>query len=181
MSDIQQRVIITGGPGAGKSAIIEGLITQKYDCLPESGRAIIQDQVRIGGSALPWLDKQAFAEMMLCWEIRSWHLANNNNGLSFFDRGLPDIAGYLQLCEIAVPKHLDRAIRIFEYQKTVFIAPPWKEIYVQDVERKQTFEDSVMTYHAMVSIYEQYNYKLIEIPCLSVDERVNFILSNMSQ
>ncbi|WP_322746137.1 AAA family ATPase [Providencia rustigianii] len=78
-------------------------------------------------------------------------------------------------------KHLDRAIRIFEYQKTVFIAPPWKEIYVQDVERKQTFEDSVMTYHAMVSIYEQYNYKLIEIPCLSVDERVNFILSNMSQ
>lgn len=48
-----QLELITGGPGAGKSTIIEKLSAKKYTCLPESGRAIIQDQVRIGGNALP--------------------------------------------------------------------------------------------------------------------------------
>lgn len=63
MINRDQKIIITGGPGAGKSTIIEKLSAKKYTCLPESGRAIIQDQVRIGGNALPWLDRQAFAEI----------------------------------------------------------------------------------------------------------------------
>ncbi|HHR6140162.1 TPA: AAA family ATPase [Providencia alcalifaciens] len=181
MINRDQKIIITCGPGAGKSTIIEKLSAKKYTCLPESGRAIIQDQVRIGGNALPWLDRQAFAEMMLCWELRSWHLANHHNDLCFFDRGLPDIEGYLHLCSIPIPKYIERAICTFQYNKTVFIAPPWKEIYVQDTERKQTFDEAVMTYHVMVTIYKKYNYELIEIPCLPVDDRVNFILSNVNQ
>lgn len=175
------KIIITGGPGAGKSAIIENLMAKKYTCLPESGRAIIQDQVCIGGNALPWLDRQAFAEMMLCWELRSWHLADYHNEICFFDRGLPDIEGYLNLCSIPIPKHIERAINTFQYNKNVFITPPWQEIYVQNTERKQTFDEAVMTYHAMVTTYKKYNYELIEIPCLPVKDRVNFILSYVNQ
>lgn len=177
MSHALQKIIITGGPGSGKSSIIEKLMEKKYHCLPESGRAIIQDQVCIGGHALPWMNKQAFAEMMLCWELRSWHLADNHGGLCFFDRGLPDIEGYLYLCEISIPKHIERAINTFQYAKTVFIASPWRDIYVQDTERKQTFDEAIMTYHAMVDTYKKYHYELIEIPHLPVNERVDFILS----
>lgn len=32
--------------------------------MPEAGRAIIQDQLAIGGRALPWADLSAFAELM---------------------------------------------------------------------------------------------------------------------
>src|SRR3546814_21067132 len=48
--------------------------------MPEAGRAIIRDQVAIGGAALPWADSAAFAELMLGWELRSWHEAHDRAG-----------------------------------------------------------------------------------------------------
>ena len=48
--------ILSGGPGSGKTALINALAKQGLPCMPEAGRAIIQDQMAIGGSALPWGD-----------------------------------------------------------------------------------------------------------------------------
>jgi predicted ATPase len=55
--------------------------------MPEAGRAIIQDQVSIGGSALPWADRSAFAELMLSWELRSYREALQRCVPVLFDRG----------------------------------------------------------------------------------------------
>lgn len=97
MSDKLRRIVLTGGPGSGKSTLIDVLHRRGYPHSQEAGRAIIQDQVSIGGNALPWGDRQAFAERMLDWELRSWREATGAT-CWFFDRGLPDIAGYLTLC-----------------------------------------------------------------------------------
>ena len=51
--------IITGGPGSGKSTVIDALAKRGISTMSEAGRAIIQDQVAIGGEALPWADRQA--------------------------------------------------------------------------------------------------------------------------
>ncbi|PLK73425.1 ATPase, partial [Klebsiella pneumoniae] len=50
----QHRFILTGGPGSGKSAIIDSMIKRGFWCSKEAGRGVIQDQVNIGGDALPW-------------------------------------------------------------------------------------------------------------------------------
>ena len=73
--------------------------------MPEAGRAIIQDQRAIGGSALPWADRSAFAELMLGWELRSYREAQSYDGRILFDRGIPDIIGYLELSGLPVPPH----------------------------------------------------------------------------
>ncbi|TGN36483.1 ATPase, partial [Klebsiella oxytoca] len=83
--------------------------------------------VRIGGNALPWADQAAFAELMLCWEMRSWHEVEGLSEPCFYDRGVPDVAGYLHLSELPTPAHLDNAIAEFRYNHVVFIAPPWRE------------------------------------------------------
>src|SRR6476646_4988836 len=57
--------VITGGPGSGKTALIEALRSRGYACSNEAGRVIIQDQVAIDGRALPWRDPLLFAELML--------------------------------------------------------------------------------------------------------------------
>ncbi|TIV93045.1 MAG: ATPase, partial [Mesorhizobium sp.] len=48
--------VVTGGPGSGKTSLIEALALKGIQHMPEAGRAIIQDQVRIKGNALPWAD-----------------------------------------------------------------------------------------------------------------------------
>ncbi|AWV25824.1 ATPase [Citrobacter youngae] len=178
-SVLQHRFILTGGPGSGKSTIIDTIIKRGYWCSKEAGRGVIQDQVNIGGEALPWINQTAFAELMLSWEMRSWHEAEGQMQPCFFDRGVPDIVGYLHLSELPIPRHLDNAIEKFRYNRTVFITPPWREIYVQDTERKQSFDVAVATYHAMVKTYRMYDYQLIELPCASIEDRVDFILSRI--
>jgi len=89
--------VLTGGPGSGKSSLIDALERLGYSRSVEAGRGIIQDQVDIGGSALPWADRVLFAELMLSWEMRSYRLAQEHPGAVFFDRGVLDVAGYLRL------------------------------------------------------------------------------------
>ncbi|HEJ1088366.1 TPA: AAA family ATPase [Serratia marcescens] len=175
MSDKLRRIVLTGGPGSGKSTLIEVLHRRGYPHSQEAGRAIIQEQVSIGGNALPWGDRQAFAERMLDWELRSWREATGAT-CWFFDRGLPDIAGYLTLCGLPIPARLTAAIGAFRYADTVFIAPPWRAIYAQDSERKQSFAEAEQTYRAMLAAYRQHGYQLQELPRASPDERADFLL-----
>ncbi|AOJ69604.1 MULTISPECIES: AAA family ATPase [Burkholderia] len=168
--------VITGGPGSGKSTLIDALEARGCARSHEAGRGVIQDQTAIGGHALPWRDRAAFAELMLGWEMRSHHLARRARGPVFFDRGVPDVIGYLTLSALPVPAHLAAAAERFRYCRDVFIAPPWPEIYVQDAERKQDYAQAVRTYDTMVDTYAACGYRLIELPRASVDERCRFVL-----
>lgn len=171
--------IITGGPGSGKSTLIEALAAEGFHHMPEAGRAIIRDQVAIGGSALPWADRAAFAELMLGWELRSWHEAHDRAGPVIFDRGVPDVIGYQRLCGLPVPAHAERAAELFRYQRRVFIAPPWREIFEQDAERKQDFAEAQATYQAMVAVYTGLGYELVTLPFVPLPERARFVRAHL--
>jgi predicted ATPase len=171
--------IVTGGPGAGKSTLIDRLEQQGFARSVEAGRAIIQDEMAIDGSALPWKDASLFAELMLSWEMRSYGIAQVGSGPVFFDRGVPDVVAYLRLVSLPVPEHLRKAVEIFRYNRRVFIAPPWQEIFQQDRERKQGFDEAVRTYNSLVETYSSFEYEVVEIPCISVEDRVRFVLENL--
>jgi predicted ATPase len=175
--DFDRLFVITGGPGSGKSTLLDALAEHGICTMPEAGRAIIQDQVAIGGEALPWSDRLAFAELMLSWDIRSYRAALSLSGPVIFDRGVPDVLGYLRLSYLPVPSHVDRATQIFRYHRRVFVAPPWREIFALDAERKQSFEEAKATYEMMVETYAALGYDLIPLPLGSVQERTQFVLA----
>lgn len=172
-------IVFTGGPGSGKSTLIDALEQHGHARSEEAGRAIIQDQIAIDGPALPWRDRQAFAEAMLGWELRSYRLAQRHPGPVLFDRGVPDVIGYLRLCELPVPDHLLRAAAAFRYRQQVFIAPPWPEIYRQDAERKQSLDEAQRTCHAVAQAYRDCGYTLIELPRADVAARVRFVIERI--
>jgi predicted ATPase len=172
--------IVTGGPGSGKSALIDALAGRGICTMPEAGRSIIQDQIALGGEALPWSDRRAFAEVMLSWEMRSYRDALRLSGPVIFDRGVPDVLGYLRLCNLPIPIHLEKATQIFRYHRRVFVAPPWPDIFALDAERKQSFEEAVATYQVMRETYSALGYDLVPLPFGSVEERVQFVLAAIS-
>lgn len=177
MANFERLFVITGGPGSGKSTLIDALARRGFFTMPEAGRAIILDQVAIGGEALPWSDRQAFAELMLTWEMRSYRDALRLNGPVIFDRGVPDVIGYLDLSGLPVPSHVARAAQIFRYHPRVFVAPPWPEIFAQDRERRQSFAEAEATCSAMIETYSALGYELRLLPLDSVEERVRFVLA----
>jgi predicted ATPase len=97
-------------------------------------------------------------------------------GPVIFDRGVPDVLGYLRLCGLSIPAHVNRAAQRLRYNRRVFIAPPWREIFQIDAERKQSFDEAQATYQAMIETYSGLGYELIQLPLISVQERVNFLL-----
>ena len=177
MSDSERFHVITGGPGSGKSTLIEALGRRGYAHSIETGRAIIQDQTAIDRLALPGRDPLAFAELMLSWELHSHRMAHRQGGPVFFDRGVPDMVGYYHLLGRPVPPHVMRAAERFRYNRRVFLASPWPDIFRQDVERKQTPEEARRTCEAMVTAYSSCGYELGTLPLVAVEERVRFMLA----
>ena len=181
MASSEDLVIVAGGPGSGKTTLIELLRGAGFATMPEAGRAIIQDQTAIGGPALPWADPVLFAELMLSWDMRSYHSAEHSSGPVFFDRGVPDVLGYLRLVGITAPAHVNNAAALFRYSPKVFVTPPWREIYSQDFERKQDFDEAIRTYDALLTTYASLKYELVEIPRVSVEDRVAFVLDHVKK
>ena len=72
-----------------------------------------------------------------------------------------------------------RQVQQYCFNRRVFLLPPWREIYCTDSERKQTFEESVTTYHVNKAVYAEHGYELLEVPLAPVTERADFILSSI--
>ncbi|REC47427.1 AAA family ATPase [Chryseobacterium pennipullorum] len=173
--------VITGGPGAGKTTLVEELSRLGFRIVPEEGRKIIIEQAAAGGEALPWLNKKLFADLMFDASVTSYRKLKEIAGTEtvFFDRGILDTIGYLQLENIPVPQEMEIRAREMAYNKVIFILPPWKDIYENDLERKQTFEVAVSTFECMKKIYTDYGYTVVEVPKAKVGVRAGFILDRI--
>lgn len=173
--DHDRFVVITGGPGAGKSTLLGALGTAGFAIVPESGRAIIRDQESIGGTGHHLGDRVLYRELMLSRDMAGHGDAARVSGPVFFDRGVPDLIGYSRLVGEAVPNHLRRALAAFRYHRHVLAAPPWREIYASDAERRQDFAEAVATFEAILDGYVDAGYEPVMLPLSSVAERVAFV------
>lgn len=172
-------IIIAGGPGAGKTTLIDAIAARGHARTLEAGRAIIKAQVAIGGRALHGEDAGLFAELMLMHEIRSYEEARDWPGLVFFDRGVPELTGYLSMAGMPPRAHFDRAAERYRYNRSVFVAPPWREIFVNDTERKQDWDEAVDSHRRCVAEYTRWGYDVVTLPKAGVEERAAFVLGRV--
>jgi predicted ATPase len=164
-----QRFVIAGGPGSGKSTLLRALAAAGEICYEECSRALIREQLCRGGRLLPWDDLWAFA--LECGERMRTQLADSaRHARCFFDRGLPDLIGYLSHGGRHAPEVWRAEARA--YTPITFFAPPWREIYVNDVERPQTFAEAEgLSTHIRLA-YLECGFRVIVLPKGSVPGRV---------
>lgn len=168
------RIILTGGPGAGKTTALAELARRGHLIRPEAGRDIIREEVRNGGDALPWKDATAYAARMLDVSKQDYQTGDSPFPV-FFDRGIPDVVGYLRL----IGQETAQAAELREnypYHPTVFLFPPWEAIYENDTERTQDFAEAVRTCDIISDLYRKWGYSCMKIPEVPVTERVDLLL-----
>ncbi len=171
--------VITGGPGSGKTTLLRELVQQGFGCVPEVARQIIQEQVRGGGTALPWADRALYARRMPERSVHSYQQHASALHPTFFDRGIPDTLAYARLIGLKDHQAIGRACDEFRYASPVFLAPAWAEIYETDSERKQDFEEATRTYALLAETYQECGYEVLEIPRTAPQERAEFIVKRL--
>jgi len=168
-------VIISGCSGGGKSTLLAELARRGHAVYEEAGRQVVKEQLHIGGDGLPWSDAGKFAELTISRSMHNMISAARTGRLAFFDRGIVDqIAGSAQ-SGLQVGVHLREAARRFRCRRTVFMAPPWPEIFRNDAERRHSFEHAAANYGPLRAAYEGLGYRIVELPKASVAARADFV------
>ncbi len=171
-----QRIVIAGGPGSGKSTLLKALAASGENCHDEVSRVLIREQIALRGDHLPWGNLAAFAQK--CGERMQTQLVQCTcRGRCFFDRGLPDLTGYLNRSGQIAPNDWREASRTFA--REVFFAPPWRKIYVNDAERPQTFAEAQALSKHIRNAYLDYGFRVIDLIEGPVADRMQQILQHL--
>ena len=176
---MQQKIVITGGPGTGKSTILKVLETLSYSCLPEISREVILEAREKGIAHLFHTDPLLFSKILLKKrQDQHAEATKKMDDLVFFDRGIPDILAYLNFAKTSPSENFKQLNKTFAYHK-VFVTPPWEAIYRKDNERSETFEEAQEIHQHICHTYAQLGYEVVEIPYGIPSERAEFILQNL--
>ena len=174
-------IVIIGGPGTGKTTIIDGLVAKGHCCYPEISREVTLEAKKQGIEQL-FLEKPLlFSELLLEGRKKQFQNATKEpHEIVFIDRGIPDVLAYMHYIGDSYPATFDAACREHTYSK-IFVLPPWEEIYISDAERYENFEQAKLIYNHLTETYQNYGYKLIEVPKDTMNNRILFILDEISR
>lgn len=164
-----RRVVITGCSGGGKSTLLAELSARGHAVVAEPGRRVIAAERAAGGTGFPWKDATRFSDLAF-WMAIADH-GSARAALTFFDRSALDQAAWYARRGSAPPAEVPR------YDNTVFLAPPWPEIYAKDRDRQHGFDDAVDEYTDLATRLPDWGYRCHILPMASVVERADFVLT----
>ena len=174
-----KKIVITGGPGTGKTSLINELIKRQHVCLEEISRQVILEARKEGIDQLFLTNPMLFSERLLESRMAQHQEANNlETSFVFIDRGVPDVLAYMDYANEAYPKSFIDACQSCTYDQ-VFVLAPWQEIFTSDSERYENFEQAIKIHEQLLNTYKKHGYQLIDIPFDTIVNRVDFLLNTL--
>jgi predicted ATPase len=169
--------ILTGAPGAGKTAVLRLLETSGYLVVEEAAT----DVIAVGnalGRAEPWQDDDFINKVI---DLQRWRQETSRapeGATIFFDRS--------PVCTLALSRYLgspasslldrevSRVVTAGIYEPTVFFIR--NQGFVQATSARQiSFEDSLVFERLHEQVYRDLGFQLAEVPAGPLAERVALI------
>ena len=183
-----KRAVITGAPGTGKTSVANLLETSGFYCFHEIVRAMTmeakknKDSGSVVSNPLAFVrNPEEFNDQLLSGRLAHFLKASElNKEVVFFDRGLPDVLAYMDYFGQPFSQKYIQVCKSHRYD-SVFLFPPWQEIYVQDNERMESFKEAKEIHEALEKTYVSIGYDIIEVPFGTINERLSFVLNNTGQ
>lgn len=168
-----RHAVLTGAPGAGKTTLLDAAAEAGFAVSREVARSLLQSP---GGMDLRANDPLGFAEAMTDAHLREYAAMAGQPGPVVFDRGLPDVAGFLDVMGLPISPAIDNACRNVRYLGPILRAPAWPAIYRQDAERIQNWDEAVASDEAVTAAWRRYGYDVAVLPLASVAERLAVLI-----
>ena len=172
-----RRFIITGAPGAGKTAIIRQLELDGFSVVEEAATDIIA-AAHAQGTVEPWKDSSfidAIAKLQRDRQIRASHQPDQ---LQFHDRCCvctAALAIYLgHPCTPFLADELERIKKEAIYERRVFFIRNLGFITPTDA-RRISFEETVRFERIHEETYREFGFELVAVEPASLMERVGII------
>jgi len=183
-----KRIVITGGPSTGKTAVINTLEELGYHCLEEVIRAMtLAKKVEETGTVFETnpivsvTDPSTFNQMILDARIAQYNSTlEAETDFVFFDRGIPDVLAYMDCFNQEYDESFREACRTNRYD-LIFLMPPWKDIHIVDNERFESFEESLRVNACLQNSYSSFGYDIQIVPKDTILNRVGFILKRIKE
>jgi len=169
--------IITGAPSTGKSSVVKGLINKGFVCHDEIARQVIKEnQDKEGSVLLPWVDMLAFSDEVFR-RMQKLSSSLDADKMCFLDRSMVDLIGYMHFAGKEAPKRYAEGALKADYSHKVFFMPFWKEIFANDEQRLESIQEAMNIDKALRKAYLDLGFELVEVPQGTIEERVDFILT----
>lgn len=181
--DTPKRIIITGGPGAGKTTILLGMEKRGYDIVSEAANDVIKFELARNNQE-PW-DKEDFQRKVLeLQRIREKKSLKSETPLVFYDRSPIDTLTYHYL---KWPHHdcqylLDALKQLQEnqfYFPTVFLVETFGECTTNDIRHEST-QEALMIEGKIAECYSKQGYRVVRVPPGKPEKRIEFILNELT-
>ncbi len=171
------KVVIAGGSGSGKTETIVELFRRGYVVIGEGSRLLLRSgkypDFPHGGSDIRLKFQFDLAKL----QNKREKLFETFDEIVFFDRGLVDVHAFSHFLGV-LEKIPSESFEHKRYDK-VFILEQLEQ-YEKDGIRWETKDERDAIHKLTVDAYKIFNYEPIIVPSMSVKERVDFILSNIS-
>lgn len=176
---IPNRIVITGGPGVGKTTIINELRRRGIQVLDESAAEVIRNEVNNGNSEY-WSDAE-FCSNILRLQISREIETEDLQGQLFQDRSFIDTYAFLNHAPALTPpsaevnQTINRLRPNERYFRIVFFVQDLGESFTNEV-RREDLEESRRIDQALRLEFTQRGYQIADIPPASLIERADEIL-----
>ena len=167
-------VVVAGGPGAGKTTLMEHLAGGAVTMHGDAARQITRSRCAAGLSLRP--DTLTFAQSLLAMEIAERDEAIAREGEHLFERSVIDAPGMLKGCRGTPVDEIERIVQE-NPNDLVFLATAWQDIYVDDVERDEGFSHARRVGEQTRQWYKRCGYNPIVLPLADVETRSGFVRS----
>lgn len=169
------RYVITGGPGVGKTTLLEIFSRMGYPIISEVARQVIERESKKYPSPFDWHTIPGFQDMIAAEQLKAEDAIEVP--IVFLDRGLIDGYAYCRLRNTEIPKIIED-YAIDRYNK-IFILDPLPT-YINDSVRIEDFETAQRIHQKIEEAYRYFNYDPISVPVMtSSQNRAEYILERV--